>query len=68
MRCLQTLTGVKFLLSSEGANAVKEQDTLLKQLYEVYADFVSKNPFQETEMPIKSDLFENKITEIFYGK
>ena len=67
MKCLQTLTGVKFLLSSAG-NEVKNQKDILNLVYEAYADFVSKNPFQENEMPIKSDLFENKITEIFVGK
>ena len=58
MKSLQTLTGVKFLLSSE-PSSIKEQDQLLAKVYEAYADFVSKNPFQENEMPIKSDLFEN---------
>ena len=64
IKSLQTLTGVKFLLSSE-PNSIKEQDQLLTRVYEAYADFVSKNPFQENEMPIKSDLFENQISAIF---
>ena len=58
------MTGVKFLLSSE-PNSIKEQDQLLAKVYEAYADFVSKNPFQEKEMPIKSDLFENQISAVF---
>ena len=64
MKSLQTLTGVKFLLSSE-PSSIKEQDQLLAKVYEAYADFVSKNPFQENEMPIKSDLFENQISVVF---
>ena len=64
MKSLQTLTGVKFLLSSE-PSSIKEQDQLLAKVYEAYADFVSKNPFQENEMPIKSDLFENQISLVF---
>jgi len=46
LKCFQTLTDVKFLLVSEPQSA-KEQDVLLQRTYEVYADFVAKNPFQE---------------------
>ena len=40
-------------------------DLCLKLIYESYADFVSKNPFQEAEMPIRSDLFDSQMTKIF---
>jgi trafficking protein particle complex subunit 4 len=64
LRVMQTLTGVLILLVSEpqGANA---QVNLLKKIYEAYADFVSKNPFQEAEQPIKSDYFESQIKSVF---
>ena len=44
LKCLQTLTQIKFLLVSEPVSA-KEQDILLQRTYEAYADFVAKNPF-----------------------
>ena len=44
---------------------IAQQDAVLKRVYEAYADYVSKNPFQEHEMPIKSELFENQINAIF---
>ena len=52
-KCLQTLTGVKFLLATVNGSppqiACKEilrgQTDLLHKVYEVYADFVGKNPF-----------------------
>ena len=59
LKCLQTLTGVKFLLSSAEQSYIAQQSAILQQVYEAYADYVSKNPFQEDEMPIKSELFEN---------
>ena len=64
-KCLQTLTGVKFLLGSTHPTSSREQDAILAKLYDAYADFVSKNPFQENEMPIKSDLFSNRVEQIF---
>jgi hypothetical protein len=44
---------------------VKDQDQVLKAIYDTYADYVSKNPFQESEMPIRSDLFDVAIGKIF---
>ena len=38
---------------------------MLRAIYDSYADHVSKNPFQEAEMPIRSDLFEQNIIKIF---
>jgi trafficking protein particle complex subunit 4 len=32
-------------------------DVLLKTVYNLYADYVMKNPFYDVEMPIKCDLF-----------
>lgn len=58
--CFETLTKVKFLVISDlslcpnlitGAN---KQD-LLRKIYELYADYVLKNPFYTLNMPINSD-------------
>ena len=57
LKCLQTLTGIKFLLVSD-THSAKEQGKVLAQVHEAFADYISKNPFQEADMPIKSDLFE----------
>ena len=35
------------------------------QIYEAYSDFANKNPFQEADMPIKSDIFEDRVNKIF---
>ncbi|TNV75235.1 hypothetical protein FGO68_gene14290 [Halteria grandinella] len=63
LKCFQSFTGVKFILVSDPQQ--KDMDYCLKSIYEAYADHVSKNPFQEAEMPIRSDLFEGSITKIF---
>ncbi|RXG68252.1 Trafficking protein particle complex subunit 4 [Armadillidium vulgare] len=51
LQCLQTLTGVKFIVICDPKqNSV---DSFLKKLYEIYADFALKNPFYSLEMPIR---------------
>ena len=63
LQCFQSFTGVKFVLVSEATH--KDQDYCLKAVYDAYADHVAKNPFQELEMPIRSDLFDLQINKIF---
>ena len=58
LKCMQTHTGMKFIIISAGSEKIREQEKVLQQVYEVFADFVGKNPFQENDMPIKSDLFD----------
>lgn len=59
LHCLQTLTGIKFIVITEpGLNNV---DLLLKKIYELYADYALKNPFYALEMPIRCELFDQKL-------
>lgn len=57
--CFETLTKVKFVVISDlslgppSTNANKQE--LLKKIYELYADYVMKNPFYTLNMPINSD-------------
>lgn len=56
--CFQTATGVKFLVITEpGPVAPREQ--LLRKIYELYSDYVLKNPFYSLEMPIRCVFFLN---------
>lgn len=62
LHCFQTLTGVKFIVISEtGLNGM---DLLLRKVYELYSDYVLKNPFYSLEMPIRCELFDNKLQEL----
>lgn len=56
LHCFQTLTGTKFFTATEpGAQGVP---LLLRQIYDLYGDYVLKNPFYEIEMPIRCELFD----------
>ena len=57
LKSLQTQTGVKMIVASEVANAPAQND-FLQKVNQAYADFVSKNPYQEAEQPIKSNLYD----------
>lgn len=53
------MTGTKFLLiTSPQLNNV---DTYMKRIYDLYSDFVMKNPFHTPEMPIRSDQFDQSL-------
>lgn len=36
-------------------------EILLKKIYELYADYVMKNPFYSLEMPIRCELFDQNL-------
>ncbi|KAK5010019.1 hypothetical protein LTR28_012169 [Elasticomyces elasticus] len=59
LTCFQTPTGTKFLLftSPEQPNA----EAVCRRVYDMYADFVMKNPFYSLEMPIRSEKFERAV-------
>jgi len=54
--CHQTQTGTKFLLITEPGQPNVEN--IMRRVYELYADFVMKNPFYTVEMPIRCQKFE----------
>lgn len=39
-------------------------DQLLKKIYELYADYVLKNPFYSLEMPIRCELFDANLQSL----
>lgn len=59
MQCFQTITGIKFLLFTEPQQP--NIDTMMKKIYELYADFVMKNPFYTVEMPIRCEKFDRAL-------
>ena len=59
LQCFQTLTGIKFIITADaGTNAL---DVVLRMIYELYSDYVLKNPFYEMEMPIRCATFDNQL-------
>lgn len=59
IQCFQTLTGTKFLLFTEPLQP--NIDTMIRKIYELYADFVMKNPFYTVEMPIRCEKFDRAL-------
>ncbi len=62
LQCYSAPTGTKFFLifSPDQQNVA----ALLKTVYELYADYVMKNPFYEVEMPIHCDLFSVNLDKV----
>lgn len=72
LQCFQTHTGsllafvlhfddlgTKFLLITEPRQP--NVDTVLRRIYEYYADYVMKNPFYQLEMPIRCEEFDRNL-------
>ncbi|KJZ72630.1 hypothetical protein HIM_07989 [Hirsutella minnesotensis 3608] len=59
MQCFNTMTGTKFLLFTDTTQA--NVDVTLRRIYDLYADYVMKNPFYSLEMPIRCDIFDRKL-------
>ena len=55
------MAGTKFFVVCEPGT--QHMEALLKVIYELYTDYVLKNPFYEMEMPIRCELFEINLTQ-----
>ncbi|GAQ06265.1 transport protein particle subunit trs23 [Aspergillus lentulus] len=60
LTCFQTLTGTKFLLFTDPLMA--NIDAVMKKIYELYSDYVMKNPFYQLEMPVRPQLSAGEWT------
>lgn len=60
MQCFNTLTGTKFLLFTDTTQT--NVDVTIRKIYDLYADYVMKNPFYSLEMPIRCEMFERKLS------
>ena len=59
LQCFSTLTGTKFLLFTEPMQPNVER--ILQRVYELYADYVMKNPFYQMEMPVRCEGWERRL-------
>jgi hypothetical protein len=66
LQCFQSLTGVKFVVTA--TPETMDLDALLKSIYELYADYVLKNPFYESEMPIRCELFNKNLDRLMQSR
>lgn len=66
MTCFQTVSGTKFLLFTEPQQP--NVDNITRKIYELYADYVMKNPFYQMEMPIRCEAFERHLLSYLRAK
>jgi hypothetical protein len=48
--CYQTLTKVKFIFVVDIYTNITECEIMFRKLYDIYSDYVSKNPFYEVNL------------------
>ncbi|CAG0904201.1 unnamed protein product, partial [Cyprideis torosa] len=61
LNCYQSPTGIKFLALTDPRQPLSSVETLLRKMYELYADFALKNPFYTLDMPIRCSLFDSNL-------
>ncbi|KAB8265321.1 Sybindin-like protein [Aspergillus pseudonomiae] len=66
LTCFQTLTGTKFLLFTDPM--MGNIDVVMKKVYELYADYVMKNPFYQLEMPVRCEAFDRHLAGWLRGR
>ncbi|KAI9822079.1 MAG: hypothetical protein M1826_000587 [Phylliscum demangeonii] len=59
LQCFQTLTGTKFLFFSEPHQP--NMEVIIRKVYELYVDYVLKNPFYQNDMPVKCEAFDRHL-------
>ncbi|KAJ5307034.1 hypothetical protein N7508_006049 [Penicillium antarcticum] len=66
LTCFQTLTGTKFLLFTDPLTGNVEN--IVQKIYELYADYVMKNPFYQLEMPVRCEAFDRHLGAWLRGR
>ena len=59
LQAFRPATGTLFVVTA--APGTQNLKTLLAEVYQLFADFVLKNPFHQLDMPIRSNLFEEAV-------
>ncbi|KAJ2971870.1 hypothetical protein NQ176_g7480 [Zarea fungicola] len=59
IQCFTSLTGIKFLLFTDTTQT--NVDVTLRRIYDLYTDYVMKNPFHNLQNPVRSDIFDRKL-------
>eukprot|EP01095_Lingulamoeba_sp_RSL-Kostka_P010136 TRINITY_DN3591_c0_g1_i1.p1 TRINITY_DN3591_c0_g1~~TRINITY_DN3591_c0_g1_i1.p1 ORF type:complete len:146 (+),score=31.97 TRINITY_DN3591_c0_g1_i1:86-523(+) len=66
LECFETPTGIKFFLIGD-----KQQSgygKILNLIYELYSDYVMKNPFYQQDQPIRCELFDIEMHNLLNQK
>lgn len=66
IECLTTQTGLQFIcVADQSHQRVRE---LLASVYELYVNYVSKNPFSLPDQPIKADKWELHLDDLMQAQ
>ncbi|KAG7670994.1 hypothetical protein Ndes2526B_g01239 [Nannochloris sp. 'desiccata'] len=60
LHSFHTLTGVTFMMVTE-PSTTESTEILRTTVYDLFCDYVQKNPFHETDQVIKSELFDTNL-------
>ena len=63
--CFQTLTKIKFIFVTDYQTSLEKCQNIFRRIYDIYSDVVAKNPNYELDMPIRVNIFDEKVNEIF---
>lgn len=63
LQCFETLTGTKFLLFTDPMQNQIAVDGIIRKIYELYADYVMKNPFYTVDNPVRCEQFDRKLAQ-----
>ncbi|EZG44847.1 sybindin-like family protein [Gregarina niphandrodes] len=65
MVCYETPTGLQLFCSSDLASpSVLQCRQYLEQIYQLYADCITKNPLCDCEMPIRLPFFDDQVEQL----
>mmetsp|Transcript_15943 Transcript_15943/g.32721 ORF Transcript_15943/g.32721 Transcript_15943/m.32721 type:complete len:162 (-) Transcript_15943:70-555(-) len=67
LKCLQTLTGTKFIITATDIQQSVMSD-VLREVYGIYSDYALKNPFYELEMPVRGTKFDAHVRAAVQAK
>ena len=62
-KCFQSITGIKFFATADPSMR-EALDGYLQLIYELYVDYVLKDPFYEIDMPIRVEKFETRVIQL----
>lgn len=62
LQSFDTLTGLKFFVTADPDS--RHLDAILREVYVLYSDFVLKNPFYESDMPIQCEKFDERVQRL----
>ena len=67
LRCLQTRTGMKFVLTAEPGGS-QNLDAVLREIYILFTEACLKDPFHELDNLIKSEMFTRGVDNLIKAR